>query len=151
MELSVARRIMIVTRLAYFKQKHEVAIARLINPNFCLHAGSFIRFRYACEVFLAEKLKQLYKEKKSRRTSDDPALLRSELANSTTFYRILVMKRRSAEPVQPQPQPQPVQQQRRRTERIIRTRAAARGRRDVFMKKVAEHQRRFLLRHQQTE
>jgi hypothetical protein len=104
-------------------------------------------------VFLAEKLKQLYKEKKSRRTSDDPSLLRSELANCMTFYRILLRKRRSAEPdqPQPQPQPQPVQQQRRRTERIIRTRAAARGRRDVFMKKVSEHQRRFLLRHQQTE
>lgn len=148
MELSTARRLMVVSRMKYFLQKHEVAVANLTNPNVCLHAGSFIRYSDACRFFVVIKLKQLHRERQSRRNSDDAVILRTELANSRSFYQTLLRKRRSVEPVQRQP----VQRQRRSIERLRgQSRAAARGRRDVFMNKAAEHQRRFLLRRQQIE
>ena len=149
MELSIARRLMVVRRMQHFHLKHEVAIAKLTNPVICLHAGSFLRFRDACELFVAAKLKHLFREKKLRHTTDDAVILRTELANCRTFYRTLLTKRRSVEPVQPQPQP--VQQQRQSIERIRRCRASARGRRNAFVKKVSEHQLRFIQRRQQSE
>ena len=153
MELSAARSLMAETKTVYLQRKQDVAIAKLTNPKTCLHAGPFLRFSDACRLFVAAKLKQLYRERKTRRNSDDAVILRTELANCRSFYQTLLKKRRSAEPIRPvQPvQPQPVQQKRQSIERNRRCRAAARGRRDVFVKKVAEHQRRFLLRHQQSE
>lgn len=146
MELYAARRLMVVSRMKYFHQKHEVAVANLTNPNVCLHAGSFIRYSDACRLFIVAKLKQLHRERQSRRNSDDAVILRTELANCRSFYRTLLRKRRFENPVQHQP----VQRQMQRL-RILRTRAAARGRRDAFMKKMTEHQRRFILRRQQLE
>lgn len=150
MELSAARSLMVETKTEHLQRKQDVAIAKLTNPKTCLHAGSFLRFSDACQLFVAAKLKQLYRERKSRRNSDDAVILRTELANCRSFYQTLLKKRRSAEPIRPV-QPQPVQQKRQSIERNRRCRAAARGRRDAFVKKVAEHQRRFLLRRQQSE
>ena len=151
MDIYAARRLMVVNRMMHFHQKHVVAIAKLTNPNVCLHAGSFLRYKDACQHFVVAKLKNLFKEKKLRHASDDAAILRTELANCRTFYRTLLRKRMRSEAPRVQPQPQPVQQQRQSIERNRRCRAAARGRRDAFVKKVAEHQRRFLLRRQQSE
>ena len=111
-----------------------VAIAKLANPKVCLHAGSFIRYREACQHFVVAKLKNQFNERKRKR-SEEPV------------QRQPVQR----QPVQRQPvQRQPVQRQPVQQPHYLR-RAAARGRRDAFMKKVVEHQRRFDLRHQQIE
>lgn len=149
MELSAARRLMVVSRMYHFHQKHVVSIAKLTNPRVCSHAGSFLRYRDACKLFAASKLKQLYLEKKSRRTSGDAVILRTELESCRTFYRTLLMKRRNEETTHVQPQNRP-----RRNiegERIHRRRVSAKERRQTFMEKVAEHLQRFHIRRTKKE
>ena len=90
MEISAARRLMVVRRMQFFHRKHEVAIAKLTNPKVCLHTGPFLRFREACQHFCGAQAP--LPGKKSKRTSDDPAVLRTELVDSITFYRTLLRK-----------------------------------------------------------
>lgn len=148
MDLYAARRLMVVNRMMHFHQKHVVEIAKLTNPNVCLHAGSFLRYKDACQHFVVAKLKNLFKEKKLRQASDDAAILRTELANCRTFYRTLLRKRMRSEAPRNQPQPQPTVLQRVQRLRIQQKRTTARQRRDAFFLKAADHQRRSILRRQ---